>query len=66
MNNNVIEALKNSEVNSTNVVGAQKLDENTLRQLQGGRSSSGWICTISAECNGGHSCNPFPTLPGIN
>jgi hypothetical protein len=23
--------------------------------------SSGWICTISGECNGGGgSCNPFP------
>lgn len=21
--------------------------------------SSGWFCTISAECNGGKSCNPF-------
>lgn len=21
--------------------------------------TAGWICTISAECNGGKSCNPF-------
>ncbi len=22
-------------------------------------SSSGWVCTISGDCNGGSCCNPF-------
>lgn len=52
--------LKKNQEKSENTVEAQQLDENTLRQLQGGVAySSGWICTISGECNGGSSCNPF-------
>lgn len=60
MNNSIIDVLKKNQDKAENTVEAQQLDENTLRQLQGGRISSGWICTISGECNGGSSCNPFP------
>lgn len=38
------------------------LDEALLMQISGGFDrtiGSGWLFTISGECNGGSSCNPF-------
>jgi mersacidin/lichenicidin family type 2 lantibiotic len=45
--------------------GSYELDAEVLKQVAGGVAdvisipSEGWFCTISAECNGGTSCNPF-------
>ncbi len=63
---NVAEALKENESQSENKLDKVAVDKDTLRQLSGGKmesvNSSGWICTISGECNGGYSCNPFSRL----
>jgi hypothetical protein len=59
-------------MDSNHVLGAfekVELTEAELTEVVGGVGdlvdatvcpSSGWICSISAECNGGRSCNPFP------
>lgn len=62
--NQILNAWKQSEDQRLleNVAGTPIVDENLLRQIGGGMSnrSSGFICTISGECNGsGRSCWPF-------
>lgn len=67
MTNNVLNALKKNEKKSRAVINNYEIDENVLRQIQGGAASSGWVCTVSGECNGGSSCNPFKDiLPSFN
>ena len=61
----ILNTWKQSESNGSmkEIVGSPVVDENLLRHIGGGRLledrvSSGWICTISGECNGGTSCWP--------
>jgi hypothetical protein len=60
----ILNTWKQSEGNDSmnDIVGTPVVDENLLRQIGGGQmaqqASSGWICTISGECNGGRSCWP--------
>jgi hypothetical protein len=65
--NSILNAWKQSEGRDSiaNVAGAVVVDENLLRQIGGGAlsSSSGYICTISGECNGGRSCWPWRPSP---
>jgi hypothetical protein len=63
--NLILNTWKQSESNGSmnEIVGSPVVDENLLRNISGGRLeydrvSSGWICTISGECNGGTSCWP--------
>ncbi|WP_269517550.1 hypothetical protein [Alteromonas sp. BMJM2] len=66
MMKNVAEILKSNQSKSEHSLDKVSVDKDTLRQLSGGKmdniNSSGWICTISGECNGGQSCNPFSRL----
>lgn len=60
----ILEAWKQSEGQGAleSIVGTPVVDESLLRQIGGGMiptASSGHICTISGECNGGTSCWPF-------
>ena len=64
MSKNVLAALEMSDNNQaamTEVVGMVVIDKDLLSNISGGMAmpSSGYICTYSAECNGGSSCNPF-------
>lgn len=44
----------------TNVVGTPVVNESLLREVSGG-TSSGFICTVSGECNGsGRTCWRLP------
>lgn len=59
MNTKVMDALRSVELNEQElerVVGG--VDQSQTEAAVVG-PSSGWFCTISAECNGGKSCNPF-------
>ena len=63
MNKNDILTKLNEEAHDeaavTEVVGMVVLNDELLNQVSGGLAhSSGAICTISAECNGGSSCAP--------
>jgi hypothetical protein len=63
-NTNILQAWAQSEGQEaiTAVAGTPIVDETLLRQVNGGGwfPSSGWICTLSAECNGGAGrCNIF-------
>jgi hypothetical protein len=60
---NILNAMKKSEQNQeamNEVVGMVTINEELLNQVSGGVQafSSGYICTISGECNGGKSCWP--------
>jgi len=63
MNNNVLKALAASDTTDMEaVVGMVEIDSELLTQVSGGLAwSSGHICTISGECNGGTSC--WPQMP---
>ena len=58
----ILNAWKQSEDRGSleGIAGTPIVDENLLRQIGGGLSltSSGYICTVSGECNGGTSCWP--------
>lgn len=60
MKNNVLNALVASDAaDMENVVGMVEINGELLNQVGGGlAASSGYICTISGECNGGTSCWP--------
>ena len=36
-----------------------KVNTDLLQRIEGGANSSGYVCTISAECNKGVSCQPI-------
>ena len=58
MNSKVMEAFRSVELNEQElekVVGG--VDQTQL--VSECFPSSGWFCSISAECNGVKSCNPF-------
>ena len=65
MSKNVLAALEKSDNDQavTEVVGMVVIDKDLLANISGGMMmpSSGFICTYSAECSGGTSCNPWPT-----
>lgn len=65
MKNNVLDAIVASDAaDMADVVGMVEINAELLTQVSGGlAASSGWICTISGECNGGTSC--WPTLPSL-
>lgn len=60
MKNNVLSALIASDAaDMENLVGMVEIKEELLTQVSGGlAASSGYICTVSGECNGGSSCWP--------
>jgi hypothetical protein len=60
MKNNVLSALSASNAaDMEHLVGMVEIKEELLTQVGGGlMASSGYICTISGECNGGTSCWP--------
>ena len=64
---NILGALKQSEQDQATmneIVGMVEVNEDLLHQVSGGAAwSSGYICTISGECNGGSSC--WPRLPNV-
>jgi len=59
MNSKVMDALRSVELNEQElerVVGGVAESDTEVGVVG---ASSGYICSFSAECNGGHSCNPF-------
>jgi mersacidin/lichenicidin family type 2 lantibiotic len=50
-----LKSLPENPVNDSNAL----LDNIALRNISGGRPSAGWFCSVSGECNGGYSCNPY-------
>lgn len=61
MTNKVMDAFRSVELNEQElerVVGGVAASEAEVAVVG---PSSGWFCSISAECNGtGKSCNPWP------
>ena len=57
--NKVMEALQSVELNEQELERVVGGVESAVDGGCGCGPSSGWFCTISAECNGGKSCNPF-------
>ncbi len=61
----VLQKMKEVEhegMNAVSILAEPVLDEALLVQVSGGFDrtiGSGWLFTISGECNGGSSCNPF-------
>jgi hypothetical protein len=58
----MLQAWRDGEQNDAlaNVVGAPVVNEALLREVNGG-TSSGYVCTVSGECNGsGRSCWRWP------
>ncbi len=54
--NEMIKAWKNAEV-ETNENNSAVVNEELIGQIHGGNDSSGWVCTVSGECNdSGRSC----------
>ena len=56
----ILKALKNREHDAdalNEIIGPVVVKNEFLHQVSGGLAySSGWICTVSAECAGGISC----------
>lgn len=65
MSKNILSAMQAMEQDQAamdQAVGMVVINEELLHQVSGGLAwSSGYICTISGECNGGRSC--WPRLP---
>lgn len=55
-----ITQLWNESSDGESAIGEPIVDQALLNQIGGGACSSGWVCSVSGECNcSGRSCWPF-------